>query len=96
MRGQTQATFSYEHLGPLRRGELVIRVKPKSVGTYVQLVDAQGAGLAMKYYKSGRIGRGAVSTYIPSKHLQYFDINANGGVGKWRNFKLDLGTNTPR
>ena len=83
-------TFSNEGIGSVRLGGEAIRVRPGSE-KFVHLGEGGAYGVAPKYYRDGikylpdgkTVDLSKGNTYIPLKHIQYFDKN----VGRWVDFK---------
>ncbi len=72
------ASFSKINVGVARAGDVVIRIKPSSVGKYVSGVTSHPCGDIPCFWPSGLPNSGAFNTYIPTSHLEYFDAAQRG------------------
>lgn len=83
---QTRAGWSYPGYGIYRGGpgtETAIRIRPGSEGL-IEFTDEGGQGLIQHFRRPD----GTLTSDIPTEHLQYWDVGANGGKGGWRDFSV--------
>jgi hypothetical protein len=80
------ASFSKINVGVVRAGTIAIRVRPSSVGKFVDWATTHPAGDIPRFWPAGMPNSGGFKTYIPTNHLEYFDAS----FGAWVEVDTDI------
>jgi hypothetical protein len=65
--------------GIARRGEVAIRIKPGSE-RFIEFVPSREIYGVMPHFYPRGVGKGNFVTYVPTEHLEYFDLSTREWV----------------